>query len=176
MAQTESWQTAEVPGPTKAMIIPKPDVVASLISKSKRPIIISGSEAPHLKLRDNYLVDYVMKISETFSAPIIATSNTIKVFDQKKCKNVHSINAIEVAAKLSNPEWGLGEKPSPYDTAVFLGFKYYMLWLILSGLKHYALHLNTISLERYYQPHAAWSFPNLTLERWIDNLEEIIKK
>jgi acetyl-CoA decarbonylase/synthase complex subunit epsilon len=49
-----------------------------------------------------------------------------------------------------------------YDLALFVGFPYYMEWTILSGLKHFAPNLKTITLDNYYQPHASWSFPNMS--------------
>jgi CO dehydrogenase/acetyl-CoA synthase epsilon subunit len=51
-----------------------------------------------------------------------------------------------------------------------------MEWLIFSGLKHFGENLKTISLDRYYHPQASWSFPNLAVTDWIQNLEVIINK
>jgi CO dehydrogenase/acetyl-CoA synthase epsilon subunit len=50
-----------------------------------------------------------------------------------------------------------------------------MEWLILSGLKSFARKLTTISLDRYYQPHASWSFPNISEKAWGENLSAIVK-
>jgi CO dehydrogenase/acetyl-CoA synthase epsilon subunit len=47
--------------------------------------------------------------------------------------------------------------------------------VILSGLKHFSTNLKTISLDRYYNPHASWSFPNLKVEEWTQSFETIIK-
>jgi acetyl-CoA decarbonylase/synthase complex subunit epsilon len=51
---------------------------------------------------------------------------------------------------------------------------YYMEFVILSGLKHFSTNLKTISLDRYYNPHASWSFPNLKVEEWNQSFETII--
>ncbi|WP_455364921.1 CO dehydrogenase/acetyl-CoA synthase complex subunit epsilon [[Eubacterium] cellulosolvens] len=176
MAQAESWQRAEIPGPTKALLIQKPEVAAALMTKSKNPILISGSETPTIRLRQNHLIDYVARIQKALSTPIIATSNTVKAFDQKGVKNVTPMPAMEAAAKLSKLIGAEDPKAFSHDTAIFIGFPYYILWLMLSNLKHYALNLKTISLERYYQPHASWSFPNMTVEAWTDNLETLTQK
>jgi acetyl-CoA decarbonylase/synthase complex subunit epsilon len=56
-----------------------------------------------------------------------------------------------------------------------MGLPYYMEFVILSGLKHFNLDLKTISLDRYYNPHASWSFPNLSIKDWKDNFETILK-
>jgi acetyl-CoA decarbonylase/synthase complex subunit epsilon len=48
--------------------------------------------------------------------------------------------------------------------------------LILSGLKHFAPVLKTMTLDNLYHPHASWSFPNATLEEWAANLTVITSK
>jgi acetyl-CoA decarbonylase/synthase complex subunit epsilon len=51
-----------------------------------------------------------------------------------------------------------------------------MEWTILSGLKHFAPNLKTITLDNVYHPHASWSFPNSSTKIWIENLKTIIEK
>ena len=46
----EPWQTAEIPGPTKANLITKPAVVVALIKKAKRPIFVVGHKAVEIEL------------------------------------------------------------------------------------------------------------------------------
>jgi len=60
--------------------------------------------------------------------------------------------------------------------AVFMGITYYMEWVLFSALKHFGHNLKTISLDRYYHPHASWSFPNLSVKDWTQNLEVIVVK
>ncbi|MGC8961652.1 MAG: carbon monoxide dehydrogenase beta subunit family protein [Candidatus Bathyarchaeia archaeon] len=38
-------------------------------------------------------------------------------------------------------------------------------------MKHFAKGLITMSLDRFYQPHASWSLPNIPINEW----EEAIK-
>nr|NIO37593.1 CO dehydrogenase/acetyl-CoA synthase complex subunit epsilon [Candidatus Bathyarchaeota archaeon] len=64
----------------------------------------------------------------------------------------------------------------PYDLALFMGFPYYMEFVILSALKHFSTNLKTISLDRFYNPHATWSFPNLSVEDWSKSFEIILNK
>jgi acetyl-CoA decarbonylase/synthase complex subunit epsilon len=45
---------------------------------------------------------------------------------------------------------------------------------MLSTLKHFATHLKTVSLDRYYQPNADFSFPNLDEKTWIQNLDTVV--
>jgi acetyl-CoA decarbonylase/synthase complex subunit epsilon len=45
--------------------------------------------------------------------------------------------------------------------------------LILSGFKHFAPDLRTMTIDNLCHPHASWSYPNATLEDWEINLKVI---
>ena len=49
-----------------------------------------------------------------------------------------------------------------------------MEWTILSGLKHFAPHVKTMTLDNVYQPNANWSFGNISVKEWLENLRAII--
>ena len=38
MATAEPWQKAEIPGPTKALVLTKPEVVVAMVKKAKRTL------------------------------------------------------------------------------------------------------------------------------------------
>jgi len=84
--------------------------------------------------------------------------------------------AMDIANRLRDPKWKGFDGKGQYDVALFVGLPYYMTWLILSGLKHFSSNLKTISLDRFYQPHASWSFPNISVEEWRKNLDTIENK
>ena len=84
--------------------------------------------------------------------------------------------AVDIANRLSDSEWKGLDGKGQYDLALFVGLPYYMEWLILSGLKHFSPNLKTISLDLHYQPHASWSFPNLSVEEYEKSLEVIVKE
>jgi CO dehydrogenase/acetyl-CoA synthase epsilon subunit len=44
----------------------------------------------------------------------------------------------------------------------------------LSTLKHHARHLKTMTLCKYYYPHASYSLPNLKDGKWKEFLESLI--
>jgi acetyl-CoA decarbonylase/synthase complex subunit epsilon len=54
-----------------------------------------------------------------------------------------------------------------------VGMPYYMQALVLSGLKHFAPTLKTMTLDNMYHAHANWSFPNASLDVWANNLKVI---
>ena len=83
--------------------------------------------------------------------------------------------AVEITQRLQDPGWEGLDGKGPYDLVLVMGLPYYLGWLILSGLKHFS-SVKTISVDRYYQPHASWSFPNLSMKDWSENLKVIISK
>jgi len=57
-----------------------------------------------------------------------------------------------------------------------VGLPYYMESLILSGLKHFAPDLRTMTLDNQFHAHASWSFPNASLKVWAENLSVMTSK
>jgi len=174
MAIAEPWQTAEISGPTKALVITKPEIVVAMIKRAKRPIIIVGHETAEVKLGERKPIDYIILIAKATKAPVVATAHTIKGFLERGVQSAASMSAVDVANRLQDSEWEGLDGKGQYDLALFSGIPYYMEWNILSGLKHFAPHLKTICLDRFYQPHASWSFPNISLKEWQNYLKVII--
>lgn len=173
--RAEPWQTAEISGPKKAIVITDPRIVTALIKRSKNPALLVGSMAPQIKLSGGDLVDYAIRLSEAAEIPIASSPSVLREFLSRGFKRVFGIPLVDMANRLIDPGWTGLEGRGQHDLAMFLGFRYYACWLILSGLKHYSKNLKTISLEMYYQPHALWSFPNISKEEWEKNLDMIIK-
>jgi len=176
MSATEPWQKAEIPGPTKALVITKPEVVVAMVKKAKHPILIVGHEAAEADVGDKKAIDYAIRIAKAGKIPLVATAHIICEFNKRGFQPSSSMSAVDVANRLEDSEWkgldGLGQ----YDLALFMGITYYMEWVILSSLKHFGRNLKTVSLDRYYQPHASWSFSNLSVGDWAQSLELIINK
>ena len=170
----EPWQRAETAGPLRAHVLTKPDVAVALIKKAKRPIIVAGHNVTGEPLKSAEPIDYVIQISRAGNIPVVATANVGKTFLERGYEPAALMGAMDIANRIKDESWmGLDGKGS-YDVLLILGLPYYMEWLILSGLKHFA-KLTTLSLGRYYQPHATWSFPNVSSEVWEGNLKAIVK-
>jgi acetyl-CoA decarbonylase/synthase complex subunit epsilon len=174
----EPWQRYEVPGPTKAVPITKPEMVAALLKRAKNPILIVGHEAAEVEFEDGKKpIDYAIRIAKATETPIVATANTVAEFLKRDFKPAAWMTAVDIGNRLTDPAWTVSEKDPPHDLALFMGITYYMAWVIESGLKSFAFrHLKTISLDRYYQPHCNWSFPNLLLKDWSKNLNIIVEE
>lgn len=171
----EPWQTAEVAGPKKAMVITNPQIVAALIRRSKNPILISGYRTAEVKLSGGQLIDYVIRLAEVANAPIASSPSILSEFIKRGFRRVVGIPVVDIANRLTDANWTGLERKGQHDLAMLIGFKYYVGWLILSGLKHFSKNIKTVSLDMYYQPHALWSFPNISQDEWEKNLNEIIK-
>jgi acetyl-CoA decarbonylase/synthase complex subunit epsilon len=173
-ATLEPWQRAEIPGPKKALGISKPEVVSAMVKREKRVLLVVGSEAPNIETKDGYLVDSAIRLVKTGKVQIAATAHLLGEFTKRRSKGIFSIPLFNLGDRLRDPEWkGLDGKGS-YGLVLLVGFPYYYEWLLLSGLKHFATGLRTVSLGRFYQPNAGWSFPNTSSEKWREHLDKII--
>ena len=173
--KTEPWQTAEIAGPKKANVIIKPEIASAIIKQGKRPILIVGYLSTKKEKDSSKMIDYAIRLNKATKVPIVATAHTIKEFVNNGFYSAVQMSAMDIGNRLIDPNWIGLDGNGPYDLAIFMGLPYYMEFVILSGLKHFSTDLRTISLDRYYNPHASWSFPNLKVEEWKQSFETIIK-
>jgi len=172
----EPWQTAEIAGPKKALLILKPEVVVAMVKKAKRPILVVGHQAAEDYSDDAKMIDYAIRMGKTAKIPVVATAHMVNEFIKRGFQPAAWMSAMDIGDRLQDPEWkGLDGKGS-YDLAMFMGFPYYMEFVILSGLKHFSTNLKTISLDRFYNPHATWSFPNLSIKDWNESFKTMLDK
>ena len=172
-AKTILGQTAEIAGPKKAFIIPKPEVAAAMIKRAERPLLVIGAEAQGIETSDGDLIDTAIKVSKS-GISVVATGHIVGEF-RRRGAEVHSMPLMNLGDRLRDPEWlGLNGK-GRYDLAVFVGFSYYLEWLVLNGLKSFAQGLTTISLSRSYQPNAGWSLGTMKAEEWKEVIDVVVK-
>jgi acetyl-CoA decarbonylase/synthase complex subunit epsilon len=175
-AKAEPWQTAEIAGPKKALIINKPEVAAAMIKRAKRPVLVVGHLAAETDSKTEKMVDYAIRLNKASGIPVIATAHTIRKFVEQGFELAAQMSAMDIGNRLKDPTWKGIDGEGPYDVALFMGLPYYMEFVILSGLKHFSAGLKTISLDRYYSPHATWCFPNLKVEEWNQSFETMVNK
>jgi len=166
-------QTAEIPGPQKALVIPKPRVAVSLIKRAERPLLVVGSNAPSIETSDGDLVDSAIRLQNAGIA-VVATGHLSKTFRDRGAE-VYSMQFMNLGDRLRDPEWGGFDGKGPYDLVLFVGTLYYMEWLVQSGLKSFAQGLTTVSLGNAYQPNASWSMGSSPVKSWLTALDDIIK-
>jgi acetyl-CoA decarbonylase/synthase complex subunit epsilon len=168
-------QLAEIAGPHKAQIFPSFEVVVSLVKKASRPLFVIGSESINVVTVDGNLVDTSIRLLKNPKMTLIATGHLVAEFKKRKENRVFSMQLMNLSDRLRDPNWGGFDGKGPYDLIVFAGFPYYLEWLVLSGLKSFAMELSTISLDRTYQPNATWSIGYMVEKEWKEVIEQIVK-
>ena len=175
-AKAEPWQTAEIAGPKKALLILKPEVVVAMVKRAKRPILIVGHHAAEGYSDDIKMIDYAIRMSKAAGIPVVATAHTVSEFIKRGFESAAFMPVMDIGNRLTDPGWKGLDGKGPYDLALFMGLPYYMEFVILAGLKSFSANLKTISLDRFYNPHATWSFPNLSVKDWNGSFEIIVNK
>jgi acetyl-CoA decarbonylase/synthase complex subunit epsilon len=172
----EPWQCAEIAATKKANPITKPEVAVAMIKRAARPILVVGSNATERWMEGKQLIDYLIDFAKTSKVPVVATAHMVSEFLKRGYEPAGFMNAMDIGNRLVDPSWqGLDGKGHP-DLAMFIGLPYYMEALILSGLKHFAPDLKTMTLDNLFHPHASWSYPNASLEEWASNLTVMTSK
>jgi acetyl-CoA decarbonylase/synthase complex subunit epsilon len=175
MPLNESWQTAEIPGPKKASLIMKPDIADAMIRRAKRPIMIVGHGIVEYDVEGIKLIDCLIDLATKSHIPVVVTASTNREFLSRGYTPAALMPAVDIGNRLTDPHWKGFDGKDAYDLAIFVGLPYYMEWTILSGLKHFAPQLKTMTLDCVYQPNASWSFPNSTIKDWAANLTSIVE-
>ena len=172
---TTPWQIADIPGPKQAHII-KPEMFPKLTKTLKRPLIVVGSRKEALEGKD--IVNYIVMLAKSINSPLVISPSFCKNFMKFEDVKVACMGIEDLVNRLKEKEWkGLDGKGN-YDSVVFIGGVYYFQSLMLSTLKHFAPHLKTFSIDRFYHPNAEFSFENMSEERWVQefkNMVEVIK-
>ena len=80
-------------------MITDPRIVASLIKRGSKPILVVGGEA------DEAVVNYAIELSKAIGMPIAATPSTLKAFAERGFKEAHPFSAVEIGERLRDPDW-----------------------------------------------------------------------
>jgi acetyl-CoA decarbonylase/synthase complex subunit epsilon len=172
----EPWQCAEIAATKKANPIQKPEIAVAMIKRAARPLLIVGSNATERWMEGKQLINYIIDFAQVSNVPVVATAHMVGEFLKRGYKPAGFMPAMDIGQRVVDPTWqGLDGKGHP-DLVMFVGLPYYMEALILSGLKHFAPDLKTMTLDNLYHAHASWSFPNSTLEEWANNLKVMTSK
>ncbi|MHC1636507.1 MAG: CO dehydrogenase/acetyl-CoA synthase complex subunit epsilon [Candidatus Methanospirareceae archaeon] len=169
-----AFDVANVPGPEVGKVVP-PEVMGRYISSAKRPLLVVGSEI----LEDDFFLEKAIEIGKK-GIPIAATGHSIRGFvDKGYTTNVTYFNLHDLTNCLRDPNWkGLDGKGN-YDVVIFFGIVYYHASQMLSCLKNFAINplIRTISIDRYYHPHARLTFSNIPpnqIETYKSMLNKVI--
>ena len=162
-------------GTKAARVIEDAREYAYLIKRAQRPLLVVGSRALNTTLGDKLLIEYGVEIARVFDIPICATAHTKKKLLELGVEPASSYDIIEIINHLKDPEWKGVKREGNHDLVMFLGFRTDLGEQGLSALKHYAPHLKTMTLCKFYYPHASYSLPNYGKdEQWQEFLDNLI--
>ena len=172
----EPWQCAEIAATKKANVIQKPEIAVAMMKRAQHPILIVGSNVTERWMEGKQAIEYIIEFANASKIPVVATAHMVGEFVKRGYTPAAYWNAMEISQRVCDPTWmGLDGKGHP-DLVIYVGMPYYMEALILSGLKHFAPDLKTMTLDNMYHVHASWSFPNASLEEWAANLKVLTSK
>ena len=167
----EPWQCAEIASTKKANPITKPEIAVAMIKKAQRPLLIVGSNATERYMEGKQLIEYMIDFANASKVPVVATAHMVGEFLKRGYQPASFMSAMDIGQRIVDPTWqGLDGKGHP-DLILLVGLPYYVESLMLSGFKHFAPDLKTMTLDNLFHVHASWSFPNATLEEWANNLK-----
>lgn len=172
MELRDSWQLAEIPGPKKALVFARPEVVVTMIQRAKRPIIVVGHDIINGEVGEE-VVNLVINICNATKIPLVATAHMRSEFVKRGVHPASWMSLVGFTNRLQDPNWKGLDEGGKYDLVLFVGIPYPMGWLIFSSLKHFSSDLTTVSLDRFYQPNVTCSFSNISAEKWIESLRMI---
>jgi acetyl-CoA decarbonylase/synthase complex subunit beta len=178
MAATTAYHHVNVmTGLKAAKELTEAQAVVDTITKAERPLLILGGSNINYLLNEKPLVEYLIKLSRAGKIPMVATADTKLALTRYGVKPESTYDAVEIVHRLKDPEWKGVLKEGNHDLVMFCGFRSDLGTNALSVLKHFAPHLKTLTLCKYYYPNADFSLTNIRKdEQWAQLLEEVITK
>jgi acetyl-CoA decarbonylase/synthase complex subunit epsilon len=162
------WQPTVIAGPKQALLV-TPETAEMMIQKAKRPLMVMGP-----LLNDSPAQDLAIKIARKWDIPIVSTGDAYKSLKEKGVTS-KAYGMVEIVNLLKDPEWK-GIQEGQHDLVLFIGVNYYMGSQGLSTLKHFAPHLKTLTLCKFFHSNADASFPNMKDDQCIKYLEKLAQK
>jgi acetyl-CoA decarbonylase/synthase complex subunit epsilon len=87
---------------------------------------------------------------------------------------VFGLGIEDLTNRLKDKQWKGFDGKGGYDYIVLIGGVYYFVSQMLATLKHFAPHVRTVSLDRFYQPNASFSFASMDVEKWREGLDKMV--
>jgi acetyl-CoA decarbonylase/synthase complex subunit epsilon len=158
-----------------AKLIEDPSQYVDFIQKAKRPLLVLGPLLSQWSLDGKLLIEYALEIAKAANIPICATAQVKGKLTELGVKPDSVYDAVEIVNALKDPDWRGVRKEGNHDLVLFFGIRSDLAEQTLSVLKHFAPHLKTMTLCKFYYPNANYSLPNFRKdEQWKAFLESLI--
>jgi acetyl-CoA decarbonylase/synthase complex subunit epsilon len=163
-------------GIKSARVIEDASQYASFIKRAKRPLLVLGPLLEQWSIDGKLAIDYALEIAKAANIPICGTSTIKGKMVELGTKPDSIYDGVEIVNHLKDPEWSGVRKEGNHDLVIFFGIRSDLGEQLLSVLKHFAFsHLKTMTLDKYYFPHASYSLPNFKKEaQWKAFIENLI--
>ena len=163
-------------GIKSARVIEDAAQYTDLIGKAKRPLLVLGPLLSEWSLDGKLAIEYALEIAQAANIPTCATATLKGKMLELGTKPDSVYDAVEIANHLKDPEWRGVRREGNHDLVIFFGIRSDLEEQCLSVLKHFAFrHLKTMTLDKYYFPHANYSLPNFRKEeQWKAFLESLL--
>jgi len=169
------WQTGNIVGPKNALLL-SPDHCGRLLKAAKRPLIVVGAHANRPSVGLPNLTEYVLRLARVIKAQVAASPAIQSHFKSPGGTQVFGLGLEDLTNRLKDKQWKGFDGKGTYDYVLTIGGVYYFESQMLSTLKHFAPHVRTVSLDRFYQPNASFSFPTMDEDKWREGLETMIQQ
>lgn len=162
-------------GIKSARLIEDAQEYAGLIQKAKRPLLVLGPLLLKHSLGDKLVLEYALEIAKAANIPTCATAQVRAKMGELGVTPDSFYDVVEIINALKDPNWRGVKKEGNHDLVIFFGIRSDLGEQGLSVLKHFAPHLKTMTLCKYYFPNANYSLPNFRKdEQWKAFLESLI--
>lgn len=162
------WQPTVIAGPKQALLV-TPETAEMMIQKAKRPLLVIGP-----LINDSPAQILSTKIAEKWDIPMVSTGDAFKSLNKAGVKS-RAYGLVEIVNLLKDPDWEGLKGEGQHDLVLFVGVLYYMGSQGLSTLKHFAPHIRTLTICRFFHSNADASFPNMNEGEWLKYLEKLAK-
>jgi len=164
-------------GTKYAKLIEDPGEYAHYILAAQRPLLVIGPLLLKEQLGGKLALEHAVEISKALNIPIVATAHTPKKLREMGVEPDSTLDIIEIINHLKDPAWKGVKGEGNHDLVMFFGIRSDLGTQGLSTLKHFAPHLKTLTLCRYYFPNADYSMPNFRkTDKWHEFLDALINK
>lgn len=153
-------------GTKTATVIEKPAVLAALVRRARRPLLVVGHRVLIVGGDGEHAIDLLARWAQRASIPVAATGDTAPALRERRVEPARCISAMNLGQRLVDPSWAGIDGAGAHDVVFIAGLSYALEWTLLSGLRHGTAPLVTVSLSPAYEPHASFSLPNLSWADW----------
>ena len=160
------WQPTVIAGPKQALLV-TPETAQMMLQKAKRPLMVIGP-----LINNSPVQALATQIAEKWNIPIVSTGDAFKSLNEAGVSS-KPYGVVEIVNLLKDPDWEGLNGEGQHDLVIFIGVIYYIGSQGLSTLKHFAPHLKTLTICKFFHSNADASFPNMKDEEWIKYLEKL---